>query len=44
MLTVQDIIYDRYKSENQEKLNKNGCVVQCIFQKDGVVRRCLLFS
>ncbi|KYN26879.1 Pheromone-binding protein Gp-9, partial [Trachymyrmex cornetzi] len=34
MITVQDILHDRYKSENQEKLNKNGCVVQCMFQKD----------
>ncbi|KAG5342840.1 PBGP9 protein, partial [Acromyrmex charruanus] len=37
MLSVEDIIHDRYKSENQEKLNKNGCVIQCIFQKDGLV-------
>ncbi|XP_011069000.1 PREDICTED: pheromone-binding protein Gp-9-like [Acromyrmex echinatior] len=37
MLSVQDIIHDRYKSENQEKLNKNGCVLQCIFQKCGLV-------
>ncbi|KYN33165.1 Pheromone-binding protein Gp-9, partial [Trachymyrmex septentrionalis] len=37
MLTVQDVIHDRYKSENQEKLNKNGCVLQCILQKDGLM-------
>ncbi|KYN26880.1 Pheromone-binding protein Gp-9, partial [Trachymyrmex cornetzi] len=37
MITIQDLIHDRYKSENQEKLNKNGCVQQCIFQKNGLM-------
>ncbi|XP_018313626.1 pheromone-binding protein Gp-9 isoform X3 [Mycetomoellerius zeteki] len=37
VLTIQDILQDKYKSENQEKLNKNGCLIQCIFQKDGMM-------
>ncbi|XP_018059977.1 PREDICTED: pheromone-binding protein Gp-9-like [Atta colombica] len=37
MLTVHDIAHDQYKSENQEKLNKNGCVIQCLLQKGGLM-------
>ncbi|KYQ48331.1 Pheromone-binding protein Gp-9, partial [Trachymyrmex zeteki] len=37
VLTIQDILQDKYKSENQEKLNKNGCLMQCMFQKDGMM-------
>ncbi|KYN33166.1 Pheromone-binding protein Gp-9, partial [Trachymyrmex septentrionalis] len=36
MLTVHDITHDRYKSESEEKLNKNGCVMQCLLQKAGL--------
>ncbi|XP_018399316.1 PREDICTED: pheromone-binding protein Gp-9-like [Cyphomyrmex costatus] len=37
MLTVQDITKDQYKSESQERLNKNGCVMQCLLQKEGLM-------
>ncbi|XP_024875462.1 pheromone-binding protein Gp-9-like [Temnothorax curvispinosus] len=37
MLTIRDIIEDKHKQENQEKIKKNGCVMQCLFQKDGVM-------
>ncbi|KYN26881.1 Pheromone-binding protein Gp-9, partial [Trachymyrmex cornetzi] len=36
MLTVQDVAHDQYKSESQERLNKNGCVMQCLLQKGGM--------
>ncbi|XP_071626703.1 pheromone-binding protein Gp-9-like [Temnothorax longispinosus] len=38
MLTLQDVIHDRHKeSENQEKIKKNGCVLQCILEKFGIM-------
>ncbi|KYQ48333.1 Pheromone-binding protein Gp-9 [Trachymyrmex zeteki] len=37
MLTVRDITHDQYKSESQERLNKNGCVMQCLLQKAGLM-------
>jgi len=44
MLTVHDIAHDQYKSESQERLNKNGCVIQCLLQKGGLASSFLLFS
>ena len=44
MLTVYDIAHDQYKSESQERLNKNGCVIQCLLQKGGLASSFLLFS
>ncbi|XP_011875690.1 PREDICTED: pheromone-binding protein Gp-9-like [Vollenhovia emeryi] len=38
MLTAEDIIQDKYKqSEHQEKLKKNGCIYQCVLQKEGLM-------
>lgn len=39
MFTIDDILHDRHKqSENQEKIKKNGCVMQCLLQKEEMVR------
>ncbi|XP_077259578.1 pheromone-binding protein Gp-9-like [Temnothorax americanus] len=42
MLTINDVIFDEYyllfnKSINQEEKEKNGCVLQCILEKSGVM-------
>jgi len=37
MFTTEDILQDRYKSKSQEEIKKNGCVLQCVLQKSGVV-------
>lgn len=35
---MDDIIHDRHKqSENEERINKNGCILQCVLQKEGMV-------
>ncbi|XP_071626695.1 pheromone-binding protein Gp-9-like isoform X2 [Temnothorax longispinosus] len=37
MLTIRDIIEDKHKQENQERIKKNGCVMQCLLQNEGVM-------
>ncbi|KAG5307483.1 PBGP9 protein, partial [Acromyrmex insinuator] len=37
MLAIEDVIHNQHKSESQERINKNGCVMQCMFQKDGMM-------
>ncbi|XP_071570236.1 pheromone-binding protein Gp-9-like [Temnothorax nylanderi] len=37
MFTIRDIIEDKHKQENQERIKKNGCVIQCLLQKEGVM-------
>lgn len=38
IFTLQDIIHDRHKSEDQNKIKMNGCVAQCLFQKAGIMQ------
>ncbi|XP_011687747.1 PREDICTED: pheromone-binding protein Gp-9-like [Wasmannia auropunctata] len=38
MFTAEDITLDRHKSEDQEKIKKNGCVFQCLTQKKGAMQ------
>ncbi|XP_026831270.1 pheromone-binding protein Gp-9-like [Ooceraea biroi] len=40
MYVVDDIIREVYKqSQNQERTRKNGCVLHCLMQKEGVMDR-----
>ncbi|KAL0130160.1 hypothetical protein PUN28_002041 [Cardiocondyla obscurior] len=39
MFSITDILENKHtQSENQEKLKKNGCVLQCLLQKEGVMQ------
>ncbi|RLU26094.1 ObirObpFrag2 [Ooceraea biroi] len=41
MYVVDDIIREVYKqSQNQERTRKNGCVLHCLMQKEGVKDKC----
>ncbi|XP_011706759.1 PREDICTED: pheromone-binding protein Gp-9-like [Wasmannia auropunctata] len=37
MFTTEDLINDRHKPEDQEKIKKNGCVLQCLAQKSEIM-------
>ncbi|XP_011633426.1 pheromone-binding protein Gp-9-like isoform X1 [Pogonomyrmex barbatus] len=38
MFTIEDVVNDRHKEpDNEEKIKKNGCVIQCLFEKVGAM-------